>query len=203
MNDTGTRTEYCNQHIIINVEQQTLSLLNSKVDGEITDEITDGVADKITVDSKAIDQHLTPIKVFSVSTAKNGIGSIEGTGCTPLGLHVIKSKIGEGMESGTVFVGRQPTGEVYHERLGKDNPNRDWILSRIMWLKGCEEGVNLGTNEEGCCDTYQRYIYIHGTPDTEPMGIPLSHGCIRMRNEDIIWLFDKVDEGTTVSIVSA
>lgn len=141
------------------------------------------------------------IKVFKVSTAKNGINNMEGTGGTPLGHHIIADKIGTTMPINSVFVGRVPTGEIYSDTLGQQNPDRDWILSRILWLRGCEVGVNLGNNEKGCCDTYERYIYIHGTPDTEPMGEPLSHGCIRMRNEDIVWLFEQVTEGTSVYIV--
>jgi lipoprotein-anchoring transpeptidase ErfK/SrfK len=95
-----------------------------------------------------------------------------------------------------VFVGRRPTGEVYSPALRQRHPTRDWILTRILWLHGCEPGVNRG----GDCDTRRRFIYIHGTPDTEPMGHPCSHGCIRMRNRDVIALFDRVDAGTSVLI---
>lgn len=143
-----------------------------------------------------------PQRIFSVSTAKNGIGSLEGTGCTPLGKHYVASKIGDQMPINSVFVGRLPTGEIYHEQLAQQHPDRDWILSRILWLSGCEQGINKGDNEQGCCDTYRRYIYIHGTPDTEPMGVPMSHGCVRMRNEDVIWLFDQVQEGMPVDIIA-
>lgn len=142
------------------------------------------------------------MEVFPVSTAKNGIGYAESSGQTPLGRHTIAAKIGAAEPINTVFVGRVPTGEIYDKELGQAHPNRDWILSRIMWLDGCEVGVNKGRNEQGVCDTYQRYIYIHGTPDTEPMGVALSHGCIRMRNQDIVHLFDQVEEGTVVDIVS-
>lgn len=138
---------------------------------------------------------------YSVSTAKNGIGSQEGSGCTPLGVHVISEKIGGEQPINSVFVGRVPTGEIYSDELGKQAPERDWILSRILWLSGMEDGCNKGENDKGVCDTYQRYIYIHGTPDSEPMGEPLSHGCIRMRNSDIIELYNMVDEGTPVVIV--
>lgn len=140
------------------------------------------------------------LATYSISTAKNGIGAMEGSGCTPLGKHIIRDKIGDKMPMYTVFVGRVATGEIYDEALGKQAPERDWILSRILWLAGMEEGINKGHNAEGCCDTHQRYIYIHGTPDTEPMGVPLSHGCIRMRNDDIIQLFEQVSEGTVVNI---
>ena len=142
------------------------------------------------------------IKQYSVSTAKNGVGSTEGSGQTPLGRHTIAAKIGAKSPLNSVFVGRVATGEIYDKKLGENYPERDWILSRILWLDGCEEGHNKGSNECGICDTYQRYIYIHGTPDTEPMGTPLSHGCIRMRNEDVAILFDQVEEGTVVDIVN-
>lgn len=139
---------------------------------------------------------------YSVSTAKNGIGSQQDSGCTPLGQHVIAEKIGADAPSHAVFIGRVPTGEIYDAELGLLNPERDWILSRILWLSGLEEGVNKGSNSQGGCDTYQRYIYIHGTPDSEPMGIPLSHGCVRMLNQDIVELFEQVNEGTMVTIIA-
>ena len=139
---------------------------------------------------------------YKVSTAKNGIGSLQDSGCTPLGKHVIAKKIGNDASMNAVFVGRVATGEVYDAELGTRYPERDWILSRILWLSGLEEGSNKGRNSQGGCDTYQRYIYIHGTPDTEPMGIPLSHGCVRMRNQDIVELFEQVVEGTAVTIVA-
>lgn len=119
-----------------------------------------------------------------------------GSGCTPLGRHVIQAKIGNGCPAGAVFVGRRPTGEVYTPDLAKQFPHRDWILSRILWLKGCEPG----RNRYGRVDTMRRHIYIHGCPDSEPMGTPLSHGCIRMRNADVIELFDLAAAGTTVLI---
>jgi len=142
------------------------------------------------------------INKYSVSTAKNGMGSQQDSGCTPLGQHVIAEKIGGSAPINAVFVGRVPTGERYSTELGSLYPERDWILSRILWLSGLEEGINKGSNNQGGCDTYQRYIYIHGTPDTEPMGLPLSHGCVRMRNEDIVELFEQVEEGTLVTVVA-
>ena len=151
-------------------------------------------------------QHLTvhqqnkEIARYSISTAKNGIGSQQDSGCTPLGKHIIAKKIGGNVPSNAVFIGRVPTGEIYDAELGMSHPERDWILSRILWLSGLEEGSNKGSNSQGSCDTYERYIYIHGTPDTEPMGTPFSHGCIRMRNSDIIQLFEQVSEGTFVTI---
>ncbi|MBD3670401.1 MAG: L,D-transpeptidase [Gammaproteobacteria bacterium] len=123
-----------------------------------------------------------------ISSALNGPGEEEGSGCTPRGWHIVRARIGEGADPGTVFVGRRPTGEIYDEALAQSAPGRDWILTRILWLSGTEAGFN----RLGRVDTMRRYIYIHGTPDNEPMGVPLSHGCIRMRNEDIIRLFDMV-----------
>jgi len=143
------------------------------------------------------------LKTYSVSTAENGIGSTEGSGKTPLGRHIIGSKIGGEQPINAVFIARVPTGEVYSEELGQQHPERDWILSRILRLEGCEEGLNKGVDANGvCCDTYERYVYIHGTPDSEPMGIPLSFGCIRMRNQDVVELFEQVVEGTVVNIVA-
>ncbi|MFA9485497.1 L,D-transpeptidase [Moraxella haemolytica] len=139
---------------------------------------------------------------FSISTAKNGVGQFEGTGCTPLGRHIISDKIGGEYPVGAVFVGRRFTGEIYDDKLGRAYSDRDWILSRILWLKGTEDGYNLGKTADGMvCDTHARYIYIHGTPDTEPMGVPMSHGCVRMRNSDVVRLYDMVGVGTPVLIV--
>jgi lipoprotein-anchoring transpeptidase ErfK/SrfK len=136
------------------------------------------------------------LATYTVSTALNGPGETKNSGCTPRGKHVIRAKIGAGCAPGTVFIGRRPTGEVYTPELGAQFPQRDWMLSRILWLSGCE----VGFNRLGNCDTMQRYIYIHGTPDSEPMGVPLSHGCIRMRNRDVIALFELVPVGTPVDI---
>lgn len=136
------------------------------------------------------------ISEFPVSTALNGAGEKWGSGCTPRGLHRIRIKIGEGLPLYSVFSGRRPTGEIYSEALAARYPERDWILTRILWLGGRQRGVNRG----GSQDTLRRYIYIHGCPDSEPMGEPRSHGCIRMRNEDLIKLFDKVETGTDVDI---
>jgi lipoprotein-anchoring transpeptidase ErfK/SrfK len=133
---------------------------------------------------------------YAISTARNGPGERKESGCTPRGAHIIRAKIGAGQPVNTVFVGRRPTGEIWSPELAENFPNRDWILTRILWLSGCERGFN----RLGDCDTMQRYIYIHGTPDTEPMGVPLSHGCIRMRNADVIALFDAVPVGTAVTI---
>lgn len=133
---------------------------------------------------------------FAISTALNGPGEIKDSGCTPRGMHYIRARIGQGCEANSVFVGRRATGETYNTELARQYPQRDWILTRILWLCGLEPGKN----RLGRVDSMQRYIYIHGTPDSEPMGIPVSHGCIRMRNRDIIQLFDAVAVGTRVLI---
>jgi len=130
----------------------------------------------------------------AVSTAAKGAGEQHGSECTPRGWHIIRAKIGAGCAAGTVFVGRRATGEVYHPAMA--NQERDWILSRILWLSGLEQGCN----RLGVVDTMQRFIYIHGSPDEVPMGIPGSHGCIRMHSEDVIRLFDQVPVGTRVLI---
>lgn len=131
-----------------------------------------------------------------VSTAANGVGEKNGSEQTPRGRHTICAKIGEELPVNSVLVGRRSTGEIYTEGLRKLHPQRDWILTRILWLKGCEKGKN----RLGNVDTMRRYIYIHGTPDEIQMGVPGSRGCIRMRNEDIVKLFDLVQVGTPVNI---
>jgi len=132
-----------------------------------------------------------------VSTGLNGSGEQQDSGCTPRGLHRVRIRIGIGCPEGAVFVGRRATGEVYDAQLARQYPERDWVLTRILWLTGLEMGRNRG----GCVDTLRRYIYIHGCPDSEPMGVPRSHGCIRMRNGDLIELFDLVPTGTEVRIL--
>ena len=134
---------------------------------------------------------------YRVSTGSNGPGEERDSGCTPRGRHRIRLRIGEGCPENTVFVGRRPTGEIYCAALAAAEPDRDWILTRILWLTGAEAGRNRG----GRVDTLRRYIYIHGCPDSAPLGEPQSHGCIRMRNADLVALFDRVRAGTTVDIV--
>ena len=136
------------------------------------------------------------VKEYPVSTAKNGAGELMNSECTPRGKHFIAEKIGTGYEVNTVFVGRQATGELYEPPLREKLPERDWILTRILWLRGTEPGCNQGGN----VDSYRRYIYIHGTPDDVDMNTCDSRGCIRLRNQDIIELFDQVEEGTVVTI---
>lgn len=156
-------------HIDISIPKQTLTLLDDA--GEL-------------------------IAQFPVSTAANGVGCEKNSGCTPLGSHIIRAKIGAGAPLNTVFVGRRPTGEIWSPELMAQFPNRDWILTRILWLSGTE----IGKNRLGNVDTMQRYIYIHGTPESTDMSVIGSHGCVRMRNADIVQLFDMVPVGITVDI---
>ena len=133
----------------------------------------------------------------SVATGKKGVGEQNGSEQTPRGWHVIRAKIGAGLPADTVLVGRRPTGERYTPALRQEYPKRDWILTRILWLSGLEPG----RNRLGQVDTMRRYIYLHGCPDTDPMGVPSSHGCIKMRNSDIIDLYERVPAGTRVQII--
>ena len=136
---------------------------------------------------------------YPVSTASRGAGELRGSYCTPRGKHLIRARIGAGQPINTVFVARRPSGEVYSPELAAAFPERDWILTRILWLSGCE----LERNRLGPVDTMRRYIYLHGCPDTAPLGVPASHGCIRLRNEDIVDLFDRVPVYTPVEITEA
>ena len=140
--------------------------------------------------------HGEVLREYLVSTAKAGVGEVSGSYQTPRGRHLIRAKIGAGQPENTVFVRRRPTGEIWDPALAEQFPNRDWILTRILWLSGCEPGCN----RHGCVDTMRRYVYIHGSPDSAEMGIPGSHGCVRMRNADIIELFDRVPCYTEVEI---
>lgn len=133
---------------------------------------------------------------YPVSTALNGVGEKSGSYCTPRGRHRIRAKIGANQPVNTVFVARRPTGEIYTPELGTQYPGRDWILTRILWLSGCE----VGFNRLGSCDSMRRYIYIHGTPDSEKLGQPGSKGCVRMCNTDLLELFDLVSVNTEVQI---
>ncbi|WP_426417855.1 L,D-transpeptidase family protein [Aestuariirhabdus sp. LZHN29] len=139
-----------------------------------------------------------PTLTVPISSASKGVGQLSGSEQTPLGVHRIRAKIGTGLPEGAVLVGRRPTGEVYTPALARQFPGRDWILTRILWLCGDERGFN----RLGAVDSMARYIYIHGTPDTEPMGVPASHGCIRLRNKDLLVLFERVHAGEEV-IISA
>ena len=136
------------------------------------------------------------VQAYAVSTAAAGAGEQQGSLQTPRGAHYVRARIGDGLPPGAVLRGRRPTGETWSPALAAQCPDRDWILTRILWLCGREPG----RNRLGSVDSMRRYIYIHGTPDSEPMGVPRSHGCIRMRNADIIELFDLVPTGTVVEI---
>ncbi len=131
-----------------------------------------------------------------ISTARNGVGEENGSEKTPRGAHYIRARIGAGLPADAVLVSRRPTGEIYSPSLRTAFPNRDWILTRILWLCGLEPGKN----RLGKVDTMRRYIYIHGCPDEDPMGVPGSRGCVKMRNREIIELFDRVAPGTRVHI---
>jgi len=136
------------------------------------------------------------LREYPVSTAKAGVGEVSGSYQTPRGRHIIRAKIGAAQPDNTVFVRRRPTGEIWTPALGEAFPGRDWILTRILWLSGCQAGCN----RLGNVDTMRRYIYIHGSPDSAEMGLPGSHGCVRMRNADIIELFDLAPCYTDVEI---
>lgn len=137
------------------------------------------------------------LRSYRVSTAKNGAGEQRGSYCTPRGKHLIRAKIGAGATTNAVFVKRRPTGEIWTPELAAAHPGRDWILTRILWLSGCEPGKN----RLGSVDTMRRFIYIHGSPDSVPLGVPASHGCIRMHNGDILDLFERVPPYTPVDLV--
>ena len=156
------------KHLLIDIDQQRLTVYNNH----------------------------SLMQSYPVSTAKNGAGELKDSGQTPRGLHQVIAIIGRNMPENSVFVARRPTGEIYSETLSQRYPDRDWILSRILWLSGKENGKN----RHGKVDTLSRYIYIHGTPPTEPVGVPLSHGCIRMRNSDVIELSEMVEPGVSVLI---
>ena len=136
------------------------------------------------------------LRRYSVSTAKNGAGERNGSFCTPRGRHIVRAKIGAGLPLNAVLVRRRPTGELWTPALDEQYPGRDWMLTRILWLSGCEPG----RNRLGEVDTMRRYIYIHGSPERAEMGKPGSIGCIRMRNEDFVELFDLVPPYTEVEI---
>ena len=133
---------------------------------------------------------------YRCSTAKNGLGEQEGSGCTPRGWHCVHNIIGEDARMNSVFIGRVWTGEIYSPELSATHPERDWILTRIIQIQGMEPSKNRG----GAVDSLKRYIYFHGAPDEIKMGKPASKGCIRMQNKDMIELADWVHIGTLVYI---
>ncbi len=144
----------------------------------------------------SVNQRGSILFTTQIASAKNGPGERNGSEQTPRGWHIIRAKIGAGEPENRVFVGRRATNELYSEELASRYPERDWILTRILWLSGLEPGFN----RLGEVDTMRRYIYIHGCPASANMGEANSHGCIRMRNKDVMKLFDTVDVGTKVLI---
>jgi hypothetical protein len=138
------------------------------------------------------------VAASSVSTAAKGAGEGAGSEQTPRGRHEVRARIGADAPLGAVFIARRPTGEICTPGMVRAEPGRDWILTRILWLRGLERGKNRG----GDRDTMRRYVYIHGTPHEDSLGVPASHGCIRMRSADVIELFDAVEPGTPVEIVA-
>ncbi|MGD9953007.1 MAG: L,D-transpeptidase family protein [Burkholderiales bacterium] len=151
---------------------------------------------RVTIDVPRQELRLPDGRRFAVSTAENGVGEKNGSFCTPRGRHIVRAKIGAGQPLGAVFVRRRPTGEVWSPELHSKYPGRDWMLTRILWLSGCE----VGKNRLGDVDTMRRMIYIHGAPDSAEMGKPGSHGCIRMRNADVAELFELVPPYAEVDI---
>ena len=133
-------------------------------------------------------------ETFAISSGARGIGQHDGSGQTPVGWHYVRAAIGDGLPCGSVFRGRRPTGEVFSPDLARQYPERDWILTRILWLCGLERGLNRG----GDVDSQRRYIYLHGTPDDQPMGVPASHGCIRLRDAALLSVFAAAPPGTPV-----
>jgi lipoprotein-anchoring transpeptidase ErfK/SrfK len=142
------------------------------------------------------DDETRVLREYRISTGKAGVGEVFGSFQTPRGRHLIRAKIGAGAPENTIFVRRRPTGELWSAEFGRLHPGRDWILTRILWLSGCEPG----RNRLGKVDTMRRYVYIHGAPENVQMGMPASHGCIRMRNADIVDLFERVPVYTPVDI---
>ena len=147
---------------------------------------------------QAIDAVGCKLMSVPISTAKNGAGEIQNSECTPTGEHIVRAKIGHNCAINTVFLGRRPTGEIFSPLLKTLHPERDWILTRILWLSGQQ----IGHNRLGNVDTMRRYIYIHGAPDADAMGVPGSHGCVKMCNKDLIELFDATPIGTAVKILA-
>jgi len=135
-------------------------------------------------------------KAYPVSTAQNGCGEKNGSFCTPRGRHIVRAKIGAGQPLGAVFVRRRPTGEIWTPELHARYPGRDWMLTRILWLSGKEPGFN----RLGDVDTMRRMVYLHGTHDYAELGKPGSHGCVRLKNQDVAELFDLIPPYTAVDI---
>jgi len=153
---------------------------------------------QLTRQSLAVLDDGKPVREFLVSTSRYGPGERFGSQCTPRGTHIVRAQIGAGLPPDAVFIRRRFTGEIYDSDLARRHPDRDWILTRLMWLSGREPG----RNRYGAVDSLRRFIYIHGMPDVQPVGVPFSHGCIRMRNTDVIELYEMIDTGTIVDITA-
>lgn len=168
-------------------------LINKDDAGKVVNSIKINVSKQLL---SLFDESGNLLRQYPVSTSKYGAGNVNGSEKTPLGLHRIKDKLGGAMPVNEVFLGRVPQGNLdeCHSR-GIDLPD-DVIMSRIMWLEGMEPGRNKG----GYVDTYQRYIYIHGTNHEDDIGTPASIGCIRMRNQDVVDLYRLVEVGSEVQI---
>ncbi len=151
---------------------------------------------KILIDVPRQELVLSTGQRYAVSTAKNGLGEKNGSFCTPRGRHIVRARIGAGQPLRSVFVRRRPTGEIWTPELHAKYPGRDWMLTRILWLSGCE----VGRNRLGDVDTMRRMIYIHGAADSAELGKPGSHGCVRMRNQDVAELFELVPPYAPVEI---
>ena len=161
--------------------------------------MTDNIFIEVDISRQSLDLFMDHThRSYLVSTAMKGPGESMGSECTPRGKHAVAEMIGKDLALNTVFVGRKVTGEIYNNDLAKKYPKRDWILTRVIWLKGLETGKNLG----GHCDTQSRYIYIHGTHDESSLGREGSHGCIRMANKDIVELYDFISLNTPITILT-
>lgn len=137
------------------------------------------------------------IETYEISTSKYGIGNQMGSNKTPTGLHKINSKYGHKTPINGRMIGRVFYGQIAKIFSDTTTSKTDDITSRILWLEGLENGINKGDN----IDSYKRYIYIHGTSEEGRIGIPSSHGCVRMKNKDVIDLFNEVAIGTFVLIL--
>jgi hypothetical protein len=168
--------------LTVNIAGQTVSLFQNSVAA---------VCDRRTTTPAVTDRRYTFIKKFPCSTSRFGIGQIEGSNCTPLGLHCIGEKIGEGVPPGTVFKSREIIGHTSQPEFAAAK-----ITTRILWLEGLEPGFN----RDGNVDSHHRYIYIHGTGNQTTIGQPASCGCIHLADPDLVWLFDRVPVGTLVWI---
>jgi len=136
-------------------------------------------------------------RVFPVSTSRFGVGSEAGSNKTPTGLHRVAHKFGDGAPKGMVFKARRATGEIVPLITEPEDVPEDLVTTRILWLEGLQPGRNKGQG----VDSFRRYIYIHGTQEEGLVGQPASHGCVRMLNDDVIRVFERLPEGALVSII--